>query len=82
MSQGEAPETVTDLEGLVIGASPAGALTLDDVADVESVDELVRITRIDGQRSASITAVPTGDNLGALTADLTQRLADLDGPRA
>lgn len=80
VSQGEAPETVTDLEGLVIGASPAGALTLDDVADVESVDELVRITRIDGQRSASITAVPTGDNLGALTADLTQRLADLDVP--
>ncbi|MBW8173857.1 efflux RND transporter permease subunit [Ornithinimicrobium sp. Arc0846-15] len=80
VSQGEAPETVADLEGLVIGASPAGALTLDDVADVESVEELVRITRIDGQRSASITAVPTGDNLGALTADLTQRLAELDVP--
>jgi hydrophobic/amphiphilic exporter-1 (mainly G- bacteria), HAE1 family len=40
----------------------------------------VRVTRIDGQRSAVITASPTGDNLGALTAELSQALDTLDLP--
>lgn len=80
VTQGEAPETVSDLQELVIAASPAGSLTLADIAEVDEVNEPVRITRIDGQRSASITAVPSGDNLGALTADLNTRLADLNVP--
>ena len=38
------------------------------------------ITRIDGTRSASITATPNADDLGAATADLQQRLDALELP--
>jgi HAE1 family hydrophobic/amphiphilic exporter-1 len=50
------------------------------VATVQPVEESVRITRIDGLRAASVEGRPTGDDLGAVTADLTQRLDSLDVP--
>ncbi len=46
----------------------------------QQVDELAQITRVDGQRSAVTEASPSGDNLGALTADLTERLDGLELP--
>lgn len=80
VEQGEAPQTLDELAAVVVGAGPDGPVTLADVATLEQVDELAQITRVDGQRSAVIEASPTGDNLGALTADLTQRLDGLDLP--
>ncbi|MGV9274059.1 efflux RND transporter permease subunit [Streptomyces griseosporeus] len=57
-----------------------GAVRLADVADVKLVDGPVSMTRIDGQRAATVTAKPTGDNTGAVSQDLTAKLDALKLP--
>ncbi|MDX2935788.1 efflux RND transporter permease subunit [Streptomyces ipomoeae] len=57
-----------------------GAVKLSDIATVEEVDGPVAMTRIDGQRAATITAKPQGDNTGAVSADLTAKLNSLKLP--
>ncbi|CAM5380762.1 efflux RND transporter permease subunit [Streptomyces aurantiogriseus] len=61
-------------------ALPLGAVKLGDIATVQLVDGPVSMTRIDGQRAATITARPTGDNTGAVSADLTSKLNALKLP--
>ncbi|MFF9041899.1 efflux RND transporter permease subunit [Streptomyces sp. NPDC014892] len=68
-------ETIEELRKL-----PLGAVRLGDIADVELVDGPVSMTRIDGQRAATITAKPKGDNTGAVSADLTAKLDALKLP--
>ena len=67
--------TLEQLRGLRLGA-----VKLGDIADVKLVDGPVSMTRIDGQRAATITAKPTGDNTGAVSADLTSKLNSLKLP--
>jgi hydrophobic/amphiphilic exporter-1 (mainly G- bacteria), HAE1 family len=57
-----------------------GPVKLGDIATVKLVDGPVSMTRIDGQRAATITAKPTGDNTGAVSADLTSKLNSLKLP--
>ncbi|MFI6929178.1 efflux RND transporter permease subunit [Streptomyces sp. NPDC050287] len=57
-----------------------GPVELGDIATVKLVDGPVAMTRIDGQRAATITAKPTGDNTGAVSADLTSKLNSLKLP--
>lgn len=57
-----------------------GPVKLGDIATVKLVDGPVSMTRIDGQRAATITAKPTGDNTGAVSADLTAKLNSLKLP--
>lgn len=57
-----------------------GAVKLGDIADVKLVDGPVSMTRIDGQRAATISAKPTGDNTGAVSADLTTKIDALKLP--
>ncbi|WP_030671223.1 efflux RND transporter permease subunit [Streptomyces cellulosae] len=57
-----------------------GPVKLGDIATVKLVDGPVAMTRIDGQRAATITAKPTGDNTGAVSADLTSKLDSLKLP--
>jgi HAE1 family hydrophobic/amphiphilic exporter-1 len=68
-------ETLKELRDL-----PLGAVKLGDIADVELVDGPVSMTRIDGQRAATITAKPKGDNTGAVSSDLTAKLDGLKLP--
>ncbi|MEE1836725.1 efflux RND transporter permease subunit [Streptomyces sp. SP17KL33] len=68
-------ETIEELRKL-----PLGAVKLGDIADVELVDGPVSMTRIDGQRAATITAKPKGDNTGAVSTDLTAKLDALKLP--
>ncbi|UUU21443.1 efflux RND transporter permease subunit [Streptomyces sp. DSM 40750] len=68
-------ETLQELRDL-----PLGAVKLGDIADVELVDGPVSMTRIDGQRAATITAKPKGDNTGAVSTDLTAKLNALKLP--
>ncbi|MHC5903980.1 efflux RND transporter permease subunit [Streptomyces sp. S6] len=66
-------------------ALPLGPVKLGDVATVAVVDGPVSMTRIDGQRAATVTAKPTGDNTGAVSADLQAKIKALklpDGARA
>ncbi|MCX4991452.1 MULTISPECIES: efflux RND transporter permease subunit [unclassified Streptomyces] len=71
----EPATTLAELRGLKLGA-----VKLGDIAKVEVVDGPVSMTRIDGQRAATITARPTGDNTGAVSADLTAKLKKLKLP--
>ncbi|MGV9568735.1 efflux RND transporter permease subunit [Streptomyces nigra] len=57
-----------------------GPVKLGDIADVKLVDSPVSMTRIDGQRAATITAKPTGDNTGAVSADLQSKIDGLKLP--
>lgn len=67
------PMSVAELRALVVGP-----VTLDDIADVNQVDGPQQVTRIDGERSVSVTGTATGSNLGATTQELQQRLDALD----
>ncbi|MET9718785.1 efflux RND transporter permease subunit [Streptomyces rochei] len=57
-----------------------GAVELGDIATVRLVDGPVSMTRIDGQRAATITAKPTGDNTGAVGTELQSKIDALDLP--
>ncbi|WP_330353772.1 efflux RND transporter permease subunit [Streptomyces chartreusis] len=67
--------TLKQLQGLRLGP-----VKLGDIADVKLVDGPVSMTRIDGQRAATITAKPTGDNTGAVSADLQSKIDQLTLP--
>ncbi|MFG2276573.1 efflux RND transporter permease subunit [Streptomyces chartreusis] len=67
--------TLKQLQGLRLGP-----VKLGDIADVKLVDGPVSMTRIDGQRAATITAKPTGDNTGAVSADLQSKIDELTLP--
>ncbi|MFD3615691.1 efflux RND transporter permease subunit [Streptomyces sp. NPDC058676] len=67
--------TLAELKALRLGP-----VKLADIATVRLVDAPVSMTRIDGRRAATITAKPTGDNTGAVSADLTSKLDALKLP--
>ncbi|MBY8345619.1 efflux RND transporter permease subunit [Streptomyces spinosirectus] len=57
-----------------------GPVRLGDIATVKLVDGPVSMTRIDGQRAATITARPTGDNTGAVSTELQAKIKALKLP--
>ncbi|MFJ8581202.1 efflux RND transporter permease subunit [Micromonospora sp. NPDC093277] len=63
-------------------AMPVGRVKLDDIADVNQVEGPQQVTRIDGERSVSVTGTVTGSDLGTTTQDLQKRLDALDVPGA
>ncbi|MEU7579268.1 efflux RND transporter permease subunit [Streptomyces sp. NPDC041068] len=69
-------KTLDELKKLPLGPG----VKLGDIAEVKLVDGPVSMTRIDGSRAATITAKPTGDNTGAVSADLTKKLDALKLP--
>ncbi|MEU3437877.1 efflux RND transporter permease subunit [Streptomyces sp. NPDC006863] len=71
----EPAATLAELKAL-----PLGQVELGDIADVKVVPGPVSMTRIDGQRSATITARPVGDNTGAVSTDLAAKIDALDLP--
>ncbi|GGY52327.1 efflux RND transporter permease subunit [Streptomyces djakartensis] len=67
--------TLQQLKDLRLGGAKLG-----DIATVKLVDGPVSMTRIDGQRAATITAKPTGDNTGAVSAQLQTKINALKLP--
>ncbi|MEU3981924.1 efflux RND transporter permease subunit [Streptomyces sp. NPDC026672] len=67
--------TLAELRNVKVG--PA---RLSDIATVKLVDGPVSMTRIDGQRAATITAKPTGDNTGAVSTKLQAEIKALKLP--
>ncbi|MEL7990656.1 efflux RND transporter permease subunit [Streptomyces albidoflavus] len=61
-------------------ALPLGPVKLGQIADVALVDGPVSMTRIDGSRAATVTARPTADNTGAVTAELQTKINALELP--
>ncbi|MFD9817244.1 efflux RND transporter permease subunit [Streptomyces sp. NPDC059080] len=60
--------------------TPAGMARLGDLATVKTVAGPVQMTRIDGARSATVTATPTGDNTGAVSTKLQSEINALKLP--
>ncbi|RFU83189.1 AcrB/AcrD/AcrF family protein [Streptomyces triticagri] len=71
----QSAETVDELKKLKLGP-----VRLGTIAEVKLVDGPVSMTRIDGARAATVTARPTGDNTGAVSAELQTKINALDLP--
>jgi multidrug efflux pump subunit AcrB len=67
--------TIAELKDLSLGSVKLGR-----IAEVKLVPGPVSMTRIDGARAATITARPTGDNTGAVSASLQSKIDALDLP--
>ncbi|MEW2428129.1 efflux RND transporter permease subunit [Micromonospora sp. NPDC047644] len=71
------PMTVEELRAL-----PVGPVKLGDIAQVTQGEGPQQVTRIDGERSVSVTGAATGSNLGATSTELQKRLDGLNVPGA
>ncbi|UKY49710.1 efflux RND transporter permease subunit [Streptomyces inhibens] len=71
--------TEAELKNLAV-PTPAGPVKLGTIATVRTVPGPVQMTRIDGARSATITAKPTGDNTGAVSTELQSKINALKLP--
>lgn len=71
--------TEGELKNLTV-QTPSGPAKLSSLATVRTVPGPVQMTRIDGARSATITAKPTGDNTGAVSTQLQQKIDALKLP--
>ncbi|MFD9570421.1 efflux RND transporter permease subunit [Streptomyces sp. NPDC059982] len=67
--------TLAELQAL-----PVGPVKLGDIAEVKVVPGPVAMTRIDGARAATITAKPVGDNTGAVSVTLQNKIKALHLP--
>ena len=77
LRSGSGPTSVAALRAL-----PLGPVKLGDIADVKQVQGPVAVTRIDGERSATVTGSASGANLGAVTTKLKQQLDKINVPGA
>jgi HAE1 family hydrophobic/amphiphilic exporter-1 len=73
------PLTIAEVKAISIPTAQ-GFVSLSSVADVELTNVPVSITSEKGDRTAKVSLTPQGDNLGAITADVTTRLADVELP--
>ncbi|RXS71135.1 efflux RND transporter permease subunit [Streptomyces sp. TM32] len=71
--------TEDDLKNLAV-PTPSGPAKLSSLATVRTVPGPVQMTRTDGARSATVTAKPTGDNTGAVSAELKKKIDALKLP--
>ncbi|WP_433381845.1 efflux RND transporter permease subunit [Actinoplanes sp. CA-142083] len=70
-----APTTLAQVKAIRIGP-----VRLDQVATVTQVNGPVQRTRIDGDRTNTVSATPAGDDTGAASSAVRQALTDLSLP--
>lgn len=75
----EIADTVAEIRNIAIPTA-AGQIRLSSIAKIEEVEVPVSITSEKGDRTAKVMLTPGGDNLGALTAEVTKRLNEVDLP--
>jgi hydrophobic/amphiphilic exporter-1 (mainly G- bacteria), HAE1 family len=75
-----APDSVAQMRDFKVSTPTGSTVRLADVADVHTVNRPAQITRTDGERTASVTATPTGTDTGAVSADVQRRLAGVTMP--
>ncbi|MEU7833683.1 MULTISPECIES: efflux RND transporter permease subunit [unclassified Nonomuraea] len=73
---GDAPVSLGELRKLDL----PGKGELADVAEVKQVNGPVSVSRVDGERTVTVSGKSTGADLGAISADLDSRLAKLTLP--
>ncbi|MEV4641657.1 efflux RND transporter permease subunit [Actinoplanes sp. NPDC049548] len=77
---GAPPSDAAALRKLPVTTPSGQPVPLDTVADVKEVAGPEEVTRIDGNRSVTVSGTATGSNVGATTDDLTKRLDALTLP--
>lgn len=75
----EKPVTIDDVKEITI-PTMTGGVRLSSVADVVMTNVPVSITSEKGDRTAKVMLTPEGDNLGAITVDVTTRLDKVQLP--
>ncbi|MFI7461906.1 efflux RND transporter permease subunit [Nonomuraea sp. NPDC049646] len=70
---GDAPDDVKAIEDLKLPTA-AGLVKLSSVAKVEQVAGPTQVTRIDGERSATVSGKVEASDLGTVTQELTTKL--------
>ena len=60
--------------------APGGAVPLGSIVSVEQVEVPVSVTASNGQRTARVSVTPSGANLGAVSAEVQNRLKGVDLP--
>jgi len=73
------PESIDEIKALVI-PSFTGLVRLDSIASVEEVLKPTSITSKEGNRTAKVSVAPEGDDLGAITVDITAKLEAIELP--
>ncbi|MEV0596980.1 efflux RND transporter permease subunit [Nonomuraea cavernae] len=73
---GEAPANVKEVGALQLPTA-SGLVKLSSVAEVKQVGGPTQVTRIDGARSATVSAKTTSSDLGSVTQALNERLKGL-----
>ena len=73
------PTTIEALQDLTI-PSAAGPIPLSQIATVEQTEGPTSITSQGGQRTSTVTATPSTDNLSTASAAVTTALADVKLP--
>jgi HAE1 family hydrophobic/amphiphilic exporter-1 len=71
--QTNTPETVAEIKKISIPTA-SGTVKLSRIASVEEALIATTITGEKGDRTATVSLKPEGDNLGAITTDVTKRL--------
>jgi HAE1 family hydrophobic/amphiphilic exporter-1 len=74
------PTTVEALRDMAIRTPLGTSVALSNVATVSEAQQPAQLTRIDGERSASVTASVTASDVGKVSADLQTKLDGLDLP--
>jgi len=74
------PSTVDDLNHQIVAVTPTGVVKLSDVATVQQTLGPTQITHTGGQRTATVSAMATTNNVGAVTAAINNQITKLSLP--
>jgi HAE1 family hydrophobic/amphiphilic exporter-1 len=77
--QENTPSTLEEIEEIQI-PTRRGVIELQKIADISEVQAPVSITSEKGERVATVALTPDTDDLGAVTRDVTAKLAEIDLP--
>lgn len=75
----DVPDTISEIRAISIPTA-SGSVRLDSIAKVGLAEVPVSITSEKGDRTAKVMLTPEGNNLGAITADVTKRLDAVELP--
>ncbi|MFD2793361.1 efflux RND transporter permease subunit [Promicromonospora vindobonensis] len=79
LAAGTVPSTMREIKEIPVPTA-AGAVPLGDVANVKVAGTPTSISRIDGDRSATVSVTPAGDDLGAVTDAVNAEIGSTDLP--
>lgn len=74
------PSTINNLNNQIVAVTPAGVVKLSDVATVQQTLGPTQITHTGGQRTATVSALATTNNVGAVTSAINEQIKKLSLP--